>query len=83
MSIKIGQFPETSYQREASRMDRWYKTTLVLSLAALGVIMGGCGSGSVPDGTVVSVLYTSDVRGKLEGCGCRQAGGAIIRRSAE
>ncbi|MDD5087553.1 MAG: hypothetical protein PHI18_01975, partial [bacterium] len=46
-------------------------------------LLTGCSSQEVPEGTLVSVLYSNDVRGKLEGCGCRHNGGGITRRSAE
>ncbi len=62
-------------------MDCWNKTTFVMAVAVLGVLFIGCRSTSIPDGTVVSVVYSSDVRGKLEGCGCKQTGGGIARRS--
>jgi 5'-nucleotidase / UDP-sugar diphosphatase len=62
-------------------MDCWHKTSWVLSVAVLGLLAGGCKTTSIPDGTVVSVVYSSDVRGKLEGCGCKQTGGGIARRS--
>jgi 2',3'-cyclic-nucleotide 2'-phosphodiesterase (5'-nucleotidase family) len=49
----------------------------------LMLLLAGCGTKEIPEGTVVSFLYTSDVRGKLEGCGCKHNGGGITRRSAE
>ncbi|MBU1983350.1 hypothetical protein KJ815_02960 [bacterium] len=53
---------------------------IILIVAAAWI---GCGAKDVPEGTVVTVLYTNDVRGKLEGCGCRHNGGGITKRSAE
>jgi 2',3'-cyclic-nucleotide 2'-phosphodiesterase (5'-nucleotidase family) len=58
-----------------------YRYSLVAPLLVLFV--AGCGTKEVPEGTVISFLYTSDVRGKLEGCGCKHNGGGITRRSAE
>lgn len=50
---------------------------------ALMVLLAGCSDKEVPEGTLVSILYSNDVRGKLEGCGCQHNGGGITRRSAE
>ncbi len=52
-------------------------------LSALAISVAGCGKREIPDGTVVSILYTSDVRGKIEGCGCKHNGGGITKRSAK
>ncbi|MFZ5433193.1 MAG: hypothetical protein ACOZB3_05395 [Calditrichota bacterium] len=64
-------------------MNVW--TRLALFTVAFGLLSGaiGCGSKEIPDGTLVTILYSNDVRGKLEGCGCRHNGGGITRRSAE
>lgn len=62
-------------------MDRWQGTMWLLSVAVAGVISVGCKTTSIPEGTMVSVVYSTDVRGKLEGCGCKQTGGGIARRS--
>ncbi len=58
-------------------------TVLCLTIAALAWFLVGCGSKDIPDGTVVSIIYSADVRGELEGCGCRNSGGGVARRSAE
>ncbi len=42
----------------------------------------GCSEG-VAEGTVVSVYYSSETRGKIEGCGCKKNGGGITKRSAK
>jgi 2',3'-cyclic-nucleotide 2'-phosphodiesterase (5'-nucleotidase family) len=47
------------------------------------ILTAGCGSRDIPEGTVVTFLYSSDVRGALTGCGCQQNGAGIARRSAE
>jgi 2',3'-cyclic-nucleotide 2'-phosphodiesterase (5'-nucleotidase family) len=47
------------------------------------VVTAGCTKREIADGTVVSVIYSSDVRGKLEGCGCKHNGGGITKRSAK
>ena len=58
-------------------------TALFLTIAVLSLFLAGCGTNSIPDGTVVSIIYSADVRGKLEGCGCQNSGGGVARRSAE
>jgi len=55
---------------------------IVLTLFALALMVAGCGGSSVPDGTVVSIIYSADTHGKLEGCGCQSGGGGVARRSA-
>lgn len=42
----------------------------------------GCSQG-VAEGTVVTVYYSSETRGKIEGCGCKKNGGGITKRSAK
>ncbi|HEY3294595.1 MAG TPA: hypothetical protein VGL38_04105 [bacterium] len=58
-------------------------TALILFAATLALFLAGCGAKDIPDGTVVSIIYSSDVRGKLEGCGCQNSGGGVARRSGE
>jgi 5'-nucleotidase len=48
-----------------------------------GGLLLGCSKQELTDGTVVSVLFTSDVRGKIEGCGCKHSGGGITKRSSK
>ncbi|MBI5059866.1 hypothetical protein HZB60_08840 [candidate division KSB1 bacterium] len=55
--------------------------SLVAALMAVALL--GCSKREITDGTVVSILYTSDVRGKVEGCGCKHNGGGITKRSAK
>jgi 5'-nucleotidase len=57
---------------------RW----LIISTLTAAAIIGGCGKGELAEGTVVTIMYSSDVHGKLEGCGCRHNSGGITRRSA-
>jgi 5'-nucleotidase / UDP-sugar diphosphatase len=64
-------------------MNPWFWRSLWPILAGIALLGSGCSSKEVPEGTVVSVVYSSDVRGKLEGCGCKHNGGGITRRSAE
>jgi 2',3'-cyclic-nucleotide 2'-phosphodiesterase (5'-nucleotidase family) len=63
------------------------KRVFYLSLSAvillLMLILIGCGSSEIPEGTVVTLLYTTDMRGKVEGCGCKHNGGGITKRSAK
>jgi len=61
---------------------KFSKTALRLLLLALIFLLAGCSDKEVPEGTLVSILYSNDVRGKLEGCGCQHNGGGITRRSA-
>ncbi|RPH92962.1 hypothetical protein EHM69_11580 [candidate division KSB1 bacterium] len=60
-------------------------TALFTAAVILFVVMIGCGprAKEIPEGTFVTILYTSDVHSKLEGCGCSKMGGGITRRSAE
>ncbi len=51
---------------------------LIVGVAALA----GC-SAKVAEGTIVTVLYSSETRGKIEGCGCKKNGGGITKRSAK
>jgi 2',3'-cyclic-nucleotide 2'-phosphodiesterase (5'-nucleotidase family) len=56
---------------------------LSLTITALSLMLAGCGGSSIPDGTVVSIIYSADTHGKLEGCGCQDGGGGVARRSGE
>jgi len=51
-------------------------------LSLLVLTLSGCGSRSVPEGTLITIVYSSDVRGRLDACGCRQGSGGVARRSA-
>ena len=53
----------------------------VISLLLLFAL--GCGTSDIPEGTLISILYSSDTRGKIEGCGCKHNGGGITKRSAK
>ncbi len=53
-----------------------------LVIGAMVFAIAGC-STSVAEGTVVSVLYSSETRGKIEGCGCKHNGGGITKRAAK
>lgn len=61
-----------------------FKALMVVTFGGIAALLlfSGCGSHEIPEGTVVTVLYTGDVRGKIEGCGCKHSGGGITRRSA-
>lgn len=52
-------------------------------LSTMTTLFVGCGRREVPEGTLISVFYSSDVRGKLEGCGCKRNGGGITKRAAK
>ncbi len=66
-------------------MDYLDKRLVLYSAVAAIVLIGlsGCEKREIADGTVVSILYTSDVRGRIEGCGCKHNGGGITKRSAK
>jgi 2',3'-cyclic-nucleotide 2'-phosphodiesterase (5'-nucleotidase family) len=55
----------------------------LIALAMGSALLPGCSSQPVSEGTVISVFYSSDTRGKLEGCGCKHNGGGITKRSAK
>ncbi|MBK8130193.1 MAG: bifunctional metallophosphatase/5'-nucleotidase [bacterium] len=55
---------------------------LVLFLVLGAVLSSGCGA-KVAEGTIVTVLYSSETRGKIEGCGCKKNGGGITKRAAK
>ncbi|MBK6766111.1 MAG: hypothetical protein IPG71_07240 [bacterium] len=55
--------------------------SLICLILGCGLI-AGCGQG-VAEGTVVTVYYSSETRGKIEGCGCKKNGGGITKRSAK
>lgn len=57
------------------------KISLICLILGSSFILG-CGEG-VAEGTVVSVYYSSETRGKIEGCGCKKNGGGITKRSAK
>jgi len=55
---------------------------LIGLLITSAVLSAGCSS-KVAEGTIVTVLYSSETRGKIEGCGCKKNGGGITKRSAK
>jgi 2',3'-cyclic-nucleotide 2'-phosphodiesterase (5'-nucleotidase family) len=62
------------------------KIVLMLAAACLSsftMLFLGCEKREIPEGTLVSVYYSSDTRGKLEGCGCKHNGGGITKRAAK
>ncbi|MBL0060150.1 MAG: hypothetical protein IPP40_01280 [bacterium] len=61
-------------------MNRCWQFCLMLGTMAFA--FAGCSS-SVAEGTVVTVLYSSETRGKIEGCGCKHNGGGITKRAAK
>jgi len=65
-------------------MNRWMQLGLLLSLSLTAWIPAGCNRGrrDIPEGTLISVYYSSDTRGRLDGCGCKHEDGGIARRSA-
>jgi 2',3'-cyclic-nucleotide 2'-phosphodiesterase (5'-nucleotidase family) len=56
---------------------------LLLGISLVTWIPAGCGRGSreIPAGTHISIYYSSDTRGRLDGCGCKHDNGGIGRRS--
>lgn len=59
-------------------MNRCWQICVILG----AMVLVGCSS-TVADGTVVTVLYSSETRGKIEGCGCKHNGGGITKRAAK
>ncbi|RQV96857.1 bifunctional metallophosphatase/5'-nucleotidase [bacterium] len=55
----------------------------LIVLSTISTLFVGCEKREVPEGTLLSVFYSSDVRGKLEGCGCKRNGGGITKRAAK
>jgi len=64
-------------------MNRWMPLGLLLGVFLAAWIPTGCSRGprEIPEGTLISVYYSSDVHGRLDGCGCRHDNGGIGRRS--
>lgn len=59
-------------------------STLVIPATIVATLLAsGCRKSSVDEGTVISVIYSTDTRGKLEGCGCKKNGGGITKRAAK
>lgn len=58
------------------------KRLRVLCLVICIQILSGC-STKVAEGTIVTILYSSETRGKIEGCGCKKNGGGITKRAAK
>ncbi len=50
----------------------------VLLLAASFI---GCGKPEISEGTRITIVYTNDTHGKLEGCGCKHNSGGILKRA--
>lgn len=65
-------------------MNRWMVFMLLFGLFLVLVVFSGCTRGprDIPEGSLLTVFYSSDVNGRLDGCGCRQNNGGIARRSA-
>jgi 5'-nucleotidase / UDP-sugar diphosphatase len=63
-------------------MNGWLRTMLMSAAAIIALLASGCGKKEIPDGTVVTLVYSTDVHGKLEGCGCKHGGGGVTHRSA-
>jgi 2',3'-cyclic-nucleotide 2'-phosphodiesterase/3'-nucleotidase/5'-nucleotidase len=64
-------------------MNRWIPLGLLLLLSLAAWTPVGCNRGprDIPEGTLISVYYSSDTRGRLDGCGCKHEDGGIARRS--
>ena len=61
----------------------WHVRGLINFALGLAITLTGCGKSALDEGTVVSIIYSSDTRGKLEGCGCKKNGGGITKRAAK
>lgn len=55
----------------------------IACLSTVILLMIGCGGAGVAEGTIITVYYSSETRGKIEGCGCKKSGGGITKRSAK
>lgn len=55
----------------------------LVSVAALflTVVFWGCGKPEISEGTRITLTYSNDSHGKLEGCGCKHNGGGILKRA--
>ncbi|MCB1060838.1 MAG: bifunctional metallophosphatase/5'-nucleotidase [Calditrichaeota bacterium] len=58
------------------------RQAVIALMMIAAILFAGCSS-KVADGTIITVLYSSEARGKLEGCGCKKNGGGITKRSAK
>lgn len=56
-------------------------TSLSLIALFMIVILTGCGKPEITEGTTITLVYSNDSHGKLEGCGCKHNGGGILKRS--
>lgn len=65
-------------------MNRVFRNSLIVSISGLLLFAAGCKKGprDIPEGTLLTVYYSSDVRARLDGCGCKQNNGGIARRSS-
>ena len=41
----------------------------------------GCGKPEISEGTRITIVYSNDTHGKLEGCGCKYDSGGILKRT--
>jgi 5'-nucleotidase/UDP-sugar diphosphatase len=61
-----------------------YFTYSKLNLAAMLLLVAlfiGCGKPEISEGTRITIVYSNDTHGKLEGCGCKHNSGGILKRS--
>jgi 5'-nucleotidase / UDP-sugar diphosphatase len=65
-------------------MNRWIRFELFFCLSLIITVPFGCTRGprDIPEGSLITVYYSCDVNGRLDGCGCKQNNGGIARRSA-
>lgn len=65
-------------------MNCWTRFGLLLCLFLIIAIPTGCTRGprEIPEGSLITVYYSCDVHGRLDGCGCQQNNGGIARRSS-
>lgn len=54
----------------------------ILMSLFLVLVLSGCET-RVAEGTIITLLYSSETRGKIEGCGCKKNGGGITKRAAK
>lgn len=53
----------------------------LITALLLAATLGGCGKPEISEGTRITLVYSNDSHGKLEGCGCKHDGGGILKRA--
>lgn len=56
------------------------KLNLAVALLLVALFIG-CGKPEISEGTRITIVYSNDTHGKLEGCGCKHNSGGILKRA--